>query len=705
MSVTTSTYTANSKKITIVNETSSTFIIQQIDACMAAVGWTLWDTVAVTTFSPIVTKVYRAINADTITYKYMIFRINTQQLVINTSACEGWDQVTTHLPTNETWNGAMAFQQGYDLKDCVLVIGGTTRHCLFWNFIKGEGGMWTCVLEFERVAGEDTASANVPCFAWTSSLMIGTPWGTSLSTSTSQTMFAFPRTADGQTGASAARIYAPTTNRGMYPPNYPSIGNSTYQIAPTLDVNLLHLGSYYNMTYGWDATKTVVSPIAADSQFKSMPVGRAYNTGVTKSLGTFLDSTLVPGDVTGGWPSASGTSTEYLLLPMNGGCELDTAYLTGRATITYGQTAAAIVGKPIAVGSTVYLPSHDGIRTYDMNTGQGGGTTQRYVNANGVYDIVFDGQRSIYGSTSNGIVKVDTETFTATVLTSITTGTSYLALDQKYIYASGRTAQLIPQVFMVQLNNFNSASTVTSFTITTGTTVATGFGTPVPDYLGNCYVATQAATNSAQTMRIANFTADTGVQIQGNVNPKVTGSTTAGADSPTSFWIDYSSGRIYLVVGFATNGSIYELNNQLLTLQQNGTFTTGATGVVCQASMATTSTTYDFRGDMAIVPVRGQFLIFPKKVGQAAATGYAARIQFNLPGQTTPGLTFGIGASTTATTGYPLGFAAGASSNGVRLFTTWSQVSATDNRTNYINTMYNTTAIGGYQTGRMLIKA
>lgn len=698
MSVTTSTYTTNSIKITVSNETSSTNITPQIDAAMAAIGWSLYDTVGTTTFSPIITKVYRVLNADTITYKYMMYRINTITLAINTSACEAWDD-TLHIATNESWHGAMGFPQYYDLKDSYILITGSARHCVLWTFIRNEGGLWTGVFEFERVASEDTADLNVPCFGWTSSVMIGTPWGQATTATTSQMMMALPRTADNLTGSFAARVYAPSTNRGMFPPSYPST-----TISVGTDTNLLHLGSYYNISYGWDPTKTIVSPVAADAITKSMPLGRAYNVGVTKSIGSFLDSTLVTADTTGGWPSASGTSTEFLLMPMNGGCELDAAYAAGKNAVTYGQATAAVLSTPITIGSNVWLAASDGIRTYDMNTGQGGTTTLRYSNASGVQDIVFDGERTIYGSISTGVVKIDTETFATTLITTIAGGGSYLGIDNKYLYVASRTAATAPTVSMVSRSTFTVNAG--AYTLGTPLAVASGFGKPVPDYLGKVYVASQGGTVSAQTMRIASFTADNGTQSVGVVNPRVTGSVTVAPDSPTSFYIDYSSGRIYLAVGFATNGNIYELGTDLVATSNTATFPTSTTGAACWSHL-NQAAAVDYRGDLNIMPVRGSFIISPRKVGQISATvGYAARVQFNYPQQVNPGNVSSIATlAAVGTTSHPLGYAAGMTTNGSRLVTTFSTVVASDNRINVITGIYNTTAVNGGQTGRLLIKA
>jgi len=696
MSVTSSAYTTNSYRVNISNEVSSTNIISSVDTAIIALGWTRFDIIPTTTFSPIITYVYSAINADNITYKFFIIRWDTIKLQFFTSTCESFN-ASTNTATNECWTGGGAFPQGYDLKDSFIWISGTTRHLAIWSFIKNEPGMWSMVVEFERVAGEDTATAGIPCWAWTNSLIIGTPWGTASNSTLSQIMFAFPRTADGFTGASAAKVYAPVTSRGMYPPSYPS---GTLSI--TVDINLLHLASYYNMTYGWDNAKTIVSPVSVDAITKSMPFGRAYNIGVTKPLGSFLDSTLVNIDSVGGWPSSTGTSTEVVILPMNGGCELDSGYSSGKLATLFGQNGSSIAARCISIGDTVWIASSDGIRTWTMASGQSSSTTLQYANASGIFDIVFDGLQTIYGSTINGIVKIDTESLQTTTIASIAGGTSYLAIDQKYVYAVDRAASTTPKCYMINRSTF----TVNAGVYTSGTALAaaSGLGTPVPDYKGNVYLATQAGTVGTQTMRLSSFASDTGTQLQNVANILKNTSATLQSDSPTSFYYDYTTDRIYLFVCNTTNGTIYELSTTLTALQTVGSVTTAATGAPL-LSQLNFSGTPDYRGDLNIVPIRGIFFISPKKVGiGTGASGWCARVHFNYPSAGTSGtIAFSATTASTSIPTSPLGYAAIISHNGSRTFASFNN-SSNDNRIYYINNYYNVSSISGNPCGRLLLK-
>jgi len=740
MTITTSSYTTNSLRINIANETSSTNIIGNIQLGMAKGGWTLYDitTASITAgsiYSPITTLVYSAPNADGFTTKYMIIRIDTVKLVLYTSACESWNP-TTHIATNETWSGGGVFQQGFDIKDSIILVSATQRHCVIWTFIKSEPSFWSGVFEFERVAGEDSATVSpVPNWAWTNSLMLGTPYGQDQTTTNSPIMFAFCRTADGFTGARAAQVYAPVTNRGMFPPQY-----LTASVVTTLDPNRLYLASYANsansgtVTYGWDPLKTVVSPVSADAITKYMPMGRAYNVGVTKPIGGALDTVFVNLDSTGGWPSASGPSTESLLLPLNGGSDYPfvVAYNTG-TTSFYGLLPAATTAtKVLTIGNNIWIGTNQGIYTYDQTLGQGGSPTLRVPHnvSGGVLDIVFDGARTVYGSLSNGIVAVDTELFTTSTINTIVSGTSYLSIDGRYVYGSSRTALTLPWCFSFSRTNFVTSS---SFQVSSSTVQATGFGVPMPDYQGNVYLASQAGIVSGFVNKIiAKYASDTGVGSS-TMNPKFyaswpTGATTvAVSNSPTSWYMDYttfntSNGtKPYLFVSGDTTivpigGAIYEFTPGTLTTSTYVSWPGRVTGVICNASAGTVAGTYDYRGDLNIVPIRGTLWVSPKKVGVVTPTGFVSRIIPNSPmgvsgvGNTPlPGATVVQTTDGTAATGVlaaPGGWAGSISTNGVRLFASFTNAINGDNRiiavTGLYNVAYNSAGFAG--AGRLTVK-
>jgi hypothetical protein len=708
MTVTNTSYTTNSYKVSISNELSSTNIITGVDTAIVALGWTQYDVIAPSGSDPTSTYVYRVLCADATNFKYFIIKWDPLQMRFWTSICESWN-TTTNVATNECWTNSGGFYQGYDIKNGFIFVSGTARHLVIWPFIKNEPGMWAGVFEFERVAPEDTTVGAFPCYAWTNSLMIGTPWGKAATGTVSTTMYAFCRTPDGSTGAAAAAAYAPVTSRGMFPPSFPS-GSITI----ATDTNLLHLGSHYNIPYGWDVAKTLLSPISVDGVAKSMVFGRTYNLGASKPMGNSLDTVFTNIDSTGGWPSATGSSTECILLPMNGGFEGDSAYNANQLAASYGASPASgsvNFSKCISIGDTMWISSSDGIRTWNMDGGNATSTTLVYSNASGVTDIIFDGERTIYGAISTGIVRIDTETLANTVLTTnVTGGGAYLAIDYAYVYMTSRTAATAPQCYVISRWNPGGATgfaQVATFTLaTTLIVVASTFGVPVPDYTGKCYVATTAGTTgTTQTMRIASFTASTGAQLFNVANPLRPTAGASMAESPTSFYIDELTGRIYLFVCNTTNGTIYELNTSLVAIQTVGSITTAATGAPLFSNLLLAAGP-DHRGDLNMLSIRGIFNASPKKVGIATVTsGWNARFLLNSPMAATPGtIQFLATTASLALPATPLGYAGQITHNGCRTLASFCQTLVSDNRAYYLSNYYNVTNIKGTGTGRLTLK-
>ena len=714
MTVTSTAYTTSSVKIAISGELVSNNIIAAVNTALtsAALGtWSLYDGVApsaisssyaTTGFSPIWTNVYRVLNTDASTYKYFIIRYDTIKNLFYTSTCESWNN-STHVSTNESWTGGGVFPQYYDVRDSFIMLSASTKHCVIWPFIKNEPGMWSGVFEFERIATEDLASNTVPCFAWTNSLMLGTPYGRPAA-NTGRVMFAFPRTPDGATGAAAAQQYSPITNRGMYPPSYPSATALT-----VTEPNMLHLGSYFNLAYGWDPTKTVASPIAADAQAKSMPFGRMYNAGITKSVGNFLDTTYLNLDATGGWPDATGSNTEVLLLPLNGGSEAN-AQSGAQLTYSYAFVNSTPVGKTFAIGSTQWAAANDGVRVWSTDSGILTPTTQ-ILSGQVITDIVFDGQDNVYAAGGTAVYRIqasNTSNQTSVALPNATSnGAAYLALDNNYLYVSSRSVNTAPICFTLPRNNFLSANLGTYTLATTLANVATNFGTPTPDYNGYVYVATTPGSVTVQIPRIAVFQANTAAQIA-NANNPIRSTSTNAALCYSNFWVDNTSGRVFLFAadGTASAGSIYETNTALTTISTTQVMNTSPT-----AANAYSGLTYlqvgDLRGDLVVQPIRGLFHVQPKRAsGNSSATwsnkinlispqsnvsiGAPERVYSNIAGQyfTDAGGSFsGI-----------------ITHNGPRTYYSDCN-SITNNNVGFVRNYYSLNNINGAATGRITVKA
>ena len=780
MTVANVSYSTNSYRVNISAEVTPANIMSGVNTAITALGWTSFDTVSnsvpgsgsTSAFSPMYTYVYRVLNADGVTYKYFIIRWDTVRMCFYTSTCESWN-ASTHVATNESWTQAGGFPQHYDLKDCFIWVGGTARHLVIWPFVKSEPGMWAGVFEFERAVPEDTVANNAPCWAWTNSIMIGTPYGKAANT-VSKIMYAFPRTPDGLTGAAAAQVYAPVTSRGMFPPSYPQ-----GTIAISVDTNLLHLASYYNLGYGWDSStnKAFASPVSVDAITKSMPFGRTYNLSVTKQLGSYLDTTALTVDTTGGWVASSGSTVDCAVLPMNGGPEsIAQVYGVNRnSTPVPSATTTTGHNKLIAIGDNVWACNQEGIYTWPMASGS---VTPSIVYANsvnlGVHDIVFDGYRTIYGSTYFGVVKIDTETLAVTTLNLVGSGTgltvtttasggaitaatlsvagsayisggtgtafftisggtipalcsiavtagvpsgaitvvyggtgyttsgtavsttpmqggSYLAIDAKYLYVTSRQVMTLPTVTMVLLSSFTANAGL--YTNGTALAFAAAWGTPVSDYNGTVYVASQNGTAaSAQTMRMASFVADTGTVSYNVANLLVT-TTSSTPYNPCSYWIDPVSGTIYFIVSASGSGTMYRITAALVSVA-SATFTTAS-----NISSYRVSNNADYLGDLAIVPHRGTFFVFPK--GRYSTGSFNSRILLNDPSNATPGNSTYISVSTNQSiNSYIMGDAVN-----IIIVTGPRIIFSSSNNLYYSNNSYTLNNLQSGNSGRLLLRA
>ena len=700
MTVSSTSYTTNSIKVTVNNELGSTDIMTAVDTAITSLGWTQYDVVDVTTFSPIKTFVYRVINVDTSTYKYFILRFDTVKLIMYTSTCESWN-TTTNIATNECWNGGGAFPQYYDIKDSFIFVSATARHILVWPFIRNEPGMWAGVFEFERIAAEDTAGNNVPCWAWTNSLMIGTPHGNQ-SGYQSDYMYAFPRTADGSTGAYAASDMAPVTNRGMFPPSYPTYGRINRD-----DGNMLHLGSYFRMTYSWDTNKTVISPVAAEGLDNSMSVGRTYNVGVTKSLGSFLDTTYVNIDSTGGWPSYAGSNTECILLPMNGGCEASAAYGAGQVQSPIS-SAAVTTYKSIGIGGTMFGACSDGIRSWTMDSGANTATTL-VASVGTTFDIVFDGADYIYGSNNTHINRYQVSNGALTSL-AVTGGTYHLSLDNKYIYAAGATAATTPKINIIPRSTFAS---VTSNTLSVSATASSYFGIPKPDYTGYVHVTTHPTFQASQIQKLATYNSDTAVQTNIVSDPVYAGVANSTATF-SALYIDNQTNRFYFAklipsITSTQYSRIYELSNTFATISNSLQYGVGIptnsilnqnnTDLVAN-STASNWSTLDHSKELVMIPRRGLFYMSPQYTSASITTnasGVAGIFFLQWKDATTPAYPIRFTPSPTPALS-PFGYSHYyQTTNGPRTFLAGGAMSYTKN-------WYNTTSVSGFATGRLTLK-
>jgi hypothetical protein len=711
MTVSTTTYTqgGNSKLITIVGEIGSTTILSTINSTITGFGWTQYDVIGTTLFSPVVAYVYRVLNYDGVTYKYLIIRWDTIQLKYYVSTCESWN-ATTHVPTNESWSAGGAFVQGYDPQNCYFIISASARHFMIWNFINGSAGLWQAIVEFERVAPEDLASVNTspyPCWAYTNSLMIGTPFGQP-GLAYSQFCFAFPRIPTGNyTGYSAASRMVPVTNRGPFPPWQGNFGQTI-----SGDTNYGHLGSYYkNLLYGWDTTglKIPVSPVAVNDYAALAPFGRMFNFGVIRPIGASGDTIYANVDTTGGWLSSNATTsvnTECFVLPMNGGPEIvqftsptALSYTNGNLSLTT-TTSPVYAGKSIAIGDNIWMATTGGIYTYSIS---GSLFTQRLTGA--TEDIVFDGVRTIYGSQATGIVKVDTLTYAnlgiAASSQTLSYGCRYLGIDNKHVYSSVRSPLNAPITVVLDQATFTIGA-ANVMTANTSSATATNYGTPVPDYLGNVYMATQAGVATAVIVYAHKFNSNTNT-ITGYTSGNPYTGTSVTQHGGNAFWYDFITNRLLYVTSVPSSTAMIAVECWPGNLVQIASTSITQSGLTPATGTLNNPGTNSYFGDLSIIPFRGGLLCTPKYHNTAAAT-YSGLFSFISPyngGSPYYLSTQGLATNTTGLKSYIGGTNGGLWTDGCRVlgFTNSGGLNLC-----IITGLYNSTTNQGFQVGRLVLR-
>lgn len=572
-----------------------------------------------------------------------------------------------------------------------------------------------------------------PNFAWVSSLTVGTPH---YATTTSQYLnnaFCFPRLPfTFSTGAQAKATYVAVTNRGTMPPQNPNYTYSTDSY-----VNAGMLGSYFSITYGWNNLATIASSISVDASTTALaPFGRAYNFGViAKSAGLAGDTILANVDTTYGWPSSSAaTQTECLSLSLNGGADVVSTWAaTNQNPLYWGNVNTSAAGpggqfmvpfKSVSVGDTIFTAMGNSVSS--TNSGSicsyqiSGGNYQlpvvRTFVPGGVYDILFDGNGYIWGSTANGVVRMDANTFTATYFTSnqtIANGCGYLGIDNKNIYAVSRISNTKPQIYTVDRATGNVWFGNT-FVSNTAFTVASSWGTPQPDYTGNVYVGQVPGTAAVQTQHLAQFQSNTGSPWAYAI------ANTYGAGPGA---INYGVNTFYDPIGY--NGvprcwvmsanpvssvfSIYDVSTTGNLASMAGPYNASITTTIaqCQTNFYGTATA-DFRGDMYLIPYRGMHRIGFKKpgfdIGTAASIPYTFMYSLHYNTSTPQGSPLLHNSFLTNVPANPNGASNWPSTNGIHVFHSYSSPQGTNNAVYIQSGLYNTNNASGYSTSRLLLE-
>jgi hypothetical protein len=544
-------------------------------------------------------------------------------------------------------------------------------------------------------------------------------------------------------------------------------------------MNALHLGSWwlnigsgaYNVSssaaysrqggvWGWDDSELPMSPVSVDAIRKHMPFGRVYDIGITRPIGGQLDTTYFTANTAGGWPDNTGSNTEFLLMPLNGGLEVwysnnysaAVGYMPPPSTVANAGIRVAwsnnnnvVYSTLTTVGNNVWAAANNGISVWTQNAGTNTTSNLVYFNSNGVLDLMYDGARSVYGTTNVGLIQIDTETFATNTITSSNMlnqgGCSYLNMDNQFIYAVNRTANTRPFCHMVYRSNNTVTPNVIQMAAGVALNVASGWNTPMPDYQGFVYLSNSPGTTSSQQKRMLVANVDGANATAVGFNTGVSNTiqywyTSAAHDARYEYdniWIEYNSNRVYHFQITSSSGFVQEYeaatkNFNLIanTAQLNTGFYVNAG---CQSQMgywhqnapggaAFTNAALDYRGDLNIIQHRGQFHIQGKFPGRTyGGFGFVTRFILHHPfpnvsntnklqGQISRTYESGNAASAAiGTGGSDLKFNCNYwHTNGIRVFQN-HYVANSENRIQVLSDHFNLYPFGGYPTSRLLIKA
>lgn len=271
MAITTTPLGSNSASIVYDAGTALADLITAVENYITAHGWAVYDASAGTN-----ARAYRALNADGVSYKYVVLNYNTAS-VLWIYVYESWNS-GTHAGTNQAEVGAYP--------EIDLTNGGTL-YCFVtskWLLVRSVSnlGTWSSfvggLVEIRRELPEDTAIAGIPPYAYVSST-VGAQYA--------------PRIKNGNTGYSAAY-------------NTAHIFGTTLSAVPATANN-------------WNSKYFVVDLYA----FNSLAVGYEYRglwfgiKGYASGQGANMDDMTLNVDSDYKLVSSGGTPTDYWIMAKN----------------------------------------------------------------------------------------------------------------------------------------------------------------------------------------------------------------------------------------------------------------------------------------------------------------------------------------------------------------------------------------------------
>lgn len=438
------------------------------------------------------TQVFTSLNADGVTSKNLIVRINLFLAEINLSTCESWN-ATTHVATNEATCFANHSPIPYKLRCTDLLIFISPRYCAMMSVINNEISQWSGVFEMQREDANDTAAGNFPCWGYVSSAlwMLGaTTYSEKPFNGNYHTAICMPKTRNGHTAGNAAVNWAMDFGLMSVPPLWSpsSVGAIGYYLSSAL--NLLS-------STQWDVNAILALPIkplhiAGTNQPSNY--GKIFGMKVARSIlnAKVLDKTPSKIDSNGDF-SPTGTTNNHWILPLHhvrSDCSSMTTGFRSREVPIAGQNVIDLV----SVGDFVYFTTTSNY-LWKIDTLSLAVTQYSSIGHGSWRDIEYDGERYIYIGTSSGLIRVDTQNNDSTSLLTVTNGVGALAINQTHIMTSPWYSNSTIVISRIDRATFAADATLPTVTLTTFSE-SIGIRDIVCDGYGHFYLIANCATAS-----------------------------------------------------------------------------------------------------------------------------------------------------------------------------------------------------------------
>lgn len=351
------------------------------------------------------TAVFKALNADGVTYKYAIFRFNIPNGTLDTSTCESWNKYT-HTAVNEvyTYLNCSTVYFRLDATDIILFIN--PRWLFAHSYINNEPGQWSGIVEMAREDAADTVAKNVPCWGWIGCNLgaINSSWmsnSNSPAGSGCHSLITVPRTASGDTGYAAACKWSADYGVTQHP---------TFTITSSAAFSFyIGVGNRFQVT-AWDPSKRAVfsiKPIYNYAAANTVQVyGQIFGLKTLAPSGKNMDRIKLSIDDSGNYQVNGASRDHFLLNQYHVPCDFaSSGFFAPHWKYRDVSLGVSMASKPIMIGGTFYFSGQDAL-IYKVTPA--GGVIKLNLNINKAWSFPsYDGEFYIYTAAASSVARID----------------------------------------------------------------------------------------------------------------------------------------------------------------------------------------------------------------------------------------------------------------------------------------------------------